>query len=115
MFGLNPVVVWLGIALLATNLFTLTAWRMEVAAHALTKAQDANERVAQAEQAAQRMQEAPPSVARRRRLDWQFRLSSDSPTQAEKMAGTGGEDGSAKFVHLGNGKVCAVMLKFLHV
>ena len=58
MFGLNPVTMWVGIALLATNLFTLTAWRMEVAAHALTKAQDANERVAQAEQAAQRMQEA---------------------------------------------------------
>lgn len=58
MFGLNPIVMWSIIALVATNLFTLTAWRIEVSSHALTKAKQATEKVAQAEQAAQRMQEA---------------------------------------------------------
>ena len=58
MFGLNPVVMWSIIALVATNLFTLTAWRIEVSSHALTKAKQATEKLAQAEQAAQRMQEA---------------------------------------------------------
>ena len=58
MFGLTPVVMWAGIALVVTNLLTVLAWRIEVASHEIDKAKAANIRVEQADAAVKRMNEA---------------------------------------------------------